>query len=267
MGCVDGVGLEDCIHSSIVAYEAGWDMGFHRHADYECSVVLAGAGAVQVGAVATRIAAGSAVCLAPDVPHRFLSAEESICFAVLQTGYVPPSLQEVFLRLKGQGEYRVLWLDRADREEYASLFHSWLRMLSGSLQDPSRMLRTWQELLLQFILQNGRETPSLLSLARAAEYLREHLEEALRVSDLARDAGFSVSRFRALFEAAHGMSPKRFQQSCRLQEARFLLRTSDRKLTEIASELGFASLTAFSVWFRRAEGVSPSIWRTHSQSL
>jgi AraC family transcriptional regulator len=261
------VNPDDRIHSSIVWHDAGWDMGFHRHADYECSVVLDGAGAVQVGAAFTRIEAGSAVCLAPDVPHRFLAADRSIRFAVLQTGYAPSSWREVFDRLKGPGECRILWLDRADREEYAALFHSWLRMLSRSLQDPARMLGTWQELLLQFILQNGKETQPVLSLTRAAEYVREHLDETPRMSDLARDAGFSVSRFRALFEESHGMSPKRFQQSCRLQEARFLLRSSDRKLTEIAAQLGFSSLTAFSVWFRRMEGVSPSAWRARSQSL
>lgn len=259
--------MDDRIHSSIVWHDAGWDMGFHRHADYECSVVMEGAGAVQVGTALTRIAAGSAICLAPNVPHRFLAPERSIRFAVLQTDYAPPSWREVFFRLKGPDEYRILWLDRADREEYGTLFHSWLRMLSGSLQDPPRMLGTWQELLLQFILQNGGETPSVLSLARAADYLREHLAEPPRMSDLARDAGFSVSRFRALFEKTQGMSPKQFQQSCRLQEARFLLRSSERKLAEIATQLGFSSLAAFSVWFRRMEGVSPSAWRARSQSL
>ena len=60
-------------------------------------------------------------------------------------------------------------------------------------------------------------------IARAAEQLRKNLARPLRVEDVARDFGMSVSSFHSHFKAVVGLSPLKFQKRMRLQEARRLM--------------------------------------------
>lgn len=54
-------------------------------------------------------------------------------------------------------------------------------------------------------------------------------------------------------------------ESVRLDRARELLATTDRSMTSIAFDLGFAHPTAFSRAFRRQVGAAPSTWRARTR--
>lgn len=60
-------------------------------------------------------------------------------------------------------------------------------------------------------------------IARALEWLRKDFDRPLRIEDIARELGMSVSGFHHHFKAVTGMSPLQFQKQMRLQEARRLL--------------------------------------------
>jgi len=60
------------------------------------------------------------------------------------------------------------------------------------------------------------------------------------------------------FQAVLGVTPKQYQQQCRLREAERLLRTTRQSITSIALELGFNSSQHFSALFRRERGECPS---------
>jgi AraC-like DNA-binding protein len=51
----------------------------------------------------------------------------------------------------------------------------------------------------------------------------------------------------------------------RTELAERLVPNPRRSLTEIAENLGFSELSAFSRWFRGQFGCSPKEWRTRSQ--
>ncbi|MFO0619280.1 MAG: AraC family transcriptional regulator [Polyangiaceae bacterium] len=61
---------------------------------------------------------------------------------------------------------------------------------------------------------------------------------------------------------ASGTTFRREVHATRMDAARELLLTSERKLSVIALELGFASLQRFSTVFRKETGHSPTAWRT-----
>ncbi|MHB9110706.1 MAG: helix-turn-helix domain-containing protein [Armatimonadota bacterium] len=97
------------------------------------------------------------------------------------------------------------------------------------------------------------------------ELARQRIERTIYSGQSLREilAGVPLS-YRQLarhFQAVLGMTPKQYQQQCRLREAERLLRTTRQSITSIALELGFNSSQHFSALFRRERGECPSSYR------
>jgi AraC-like DNA-binding protein len=63
------------------------------------------------------------------------------------------------------------------------------------------------------------------------------------------------------FSAQFGMSPKQYQQQCRLDEIMRLLRETTISVTTLAHDFGFPSSQHLNAQFRRATGVTPLAYR------
>jgi AraC-like DNA-binding protein len=83
----------------------------------------------------------------------------------------------------------------------------------------------------------------------------------LREAELARRAGLQAGHFVRIFRQQVGTTPKRYFDELRRSACRRTLAGSDTPIKEIALDLGFARLSDFSAWFRRAEGRSPRAYR------
>ena len=73
------------------------------------------------------------------------------------------------------------------------------------------------------VRQLGLAGSGLTHIARAVRWIRDHYPQSVRVEELARLSGMSVSAFYRNFQAVTAMSPIQFQKQIRLQEARLLL--------------------------------------------
>lgn len=93
---------------------------------------------------------------------------------------------------------------------------------------------------------------------RAKLRIRENLESALTIQQVAEDLGVSYSNFRKLFKEHTGISPAIYQQDLRLQRAKELLSTTDLSVKEIAYRLNFESPDYFSAKFKSKTGRRPS---------
>src|SRR4051812_4550504 len=87
--------------------------------------------------------------------------------------------------------------------------------------------------------------------------------EPLDIPSLARIAYVSEAHFIRTFRATFGETPHRYLQRRRVERAMFLLRTTDRSVTEICFDVGFASLGTFSRTFSDIVGETPSQYRRH----
>jgi AraC-like DNA-binding protein len=76
-------------------------------------------------------------------------------------------------------------------------------------------------------------------MVRAVEKLRENFNKPLRIEDIARELGMSVSGFHAHFRAVTAMSPLQFQKQLRLQEARRLMLSEDLDAAEAGYRVGY----------------------------
>ena len=101
-------------------------------------------------------------------------------------------------------------------------------------------------------------------LLRARDAMDRAYAEPLDVAALARIAGFSEAHFIRAFRATFGETPHRYLQRRRVERSMFLLRESDRSVTDICLDVGFTSLGTFSRTFRAIVGQSPLAFRRSS---
>lgn len=96
---------------------------------------------------------------------------------------------------------------------------------------------------------------------RARDAMDGAYAEPLDIRALARIAQVSEAHFIRTFRATFGEPPKRYLQRRRVERAMFLLRSSDRSVTDICMDVGFSSLGTFSRVFRDIVGEPPSAYR------
>jgi AraC family transcriptional activator FtrA len=98
-------------------------------------------------------------------------------------------------------------------------------------------------------------------LSQVLEWSRRHLDEPLRLRDLARAGNMSTRTLARRFEAALGMSPKQWLLNERIRTAQELLETSDESVDRIAARVGFGSDASLRKGFAKRFGVSPAAYR------
>ena len=93
--------------------------------------------------------------------------------------------------------------------------------------------------------------------AEAVERLRRDFDRPLRIEDLARELGMSVSGFHHHFKALTGMSPLQFQKQLRLQEARRLMLGEHLDAASAGYRVGYDDASHFNREYKRLFGAPP----------
>lgn len=96
---------------------------------------------------------------------------------------------------------------------------------------------------------------------RVKHYIETNLDGAIRVSDLATIAQLSGGYFSKAFKVTFGQSPHAYIVSRRLARAKELMMGGETPLSFIAIDCGFSDQAHMCRQFRRANGVSPGLWR------
>ena len=108
---------------------------------------------------------------------------------------------------------------------------------------------------------SGALADSNRRMLRARDAMDRRYAEPLDMPTLARIAHVSEAHFIRTFRATFGETPHRYLQRRRVERAMFLLRTTERSVTDICLAVGFTSLGTFSRTFRDIVGESPSAYR------
>lgn len=101
-------------------------------------------------------------------------------------------------------------------------------------------------------------------IARVQTYLRQHLEVAITVPELAKMAGFSTSHFSSRFRSATNYTVTEYVKRLRMARARQLLITTEAPISDIAAAVGYADSFYFSRQFTAVNHVSPRRFRGRS---
>jgi len=94
-------------------------------------------------------------------------------------------------------------------------------------------------------------------IAEAVEWLRKDFDQPLRIEDIARELGMSVSGFHHHFRALTALSPLQFQKHLRLQEARRLMLGEGLDATSAGYRVGYSNASHFTREYKRLFGAPP----------
>lgn len=101
-------------------------------------------------------------------------------------------------------------------------------------------------------------------IAVAVERLRKAFDQPLRIEEIARELGMSVSGFHHHFKALTAMSPLQFQKQLRLQEARRLMLGEGLDAASAGYRVGYSDASHFTREYKRLFGAPPM---HHAQRL
>lgn len=92
-------------------------------------------------------------------------------------------------------------------------------------------------------------------------YFKEHLNERLKINDLAAAAGYSPSYYKIKFRSEIGITPAEYMTIEKIEASKHMLAETSMSITDIAYSLGFPSSNYFSTVFKKYNSMSPREYR------
>ena len=182
--------------------------------------------------------------------------------AYLQTGQV------FFKAPKPRQTDRVLkllkeWGLKVDQREAARHYSETPVVQPGEYQATIRLLQFFADqlgaLANQIQLQQKQSEPPQIT--RARQYIEANSSEELSLAGVAKQAGMSTFYFCKVFKKVTGVNFAHYVSGIRVEKAKTLLLNPNYRISEIAYEVGFQSLTHFNRVFKTIAGQSPTEYR------
>ena len=111
----------------------------------------------------------------------------------------------------------------------------------------------------QIAVQAATAEPPVIT--KAKQYIREHHTDELSLGQVAAAVHTSIYYFCKLFHKVTGTTFTEFVSRTRIEKSKNLLLNPNLRISEIAYEVGFQSLTHFNRVFKKIVGESPTVYR------
>ncbi len=197
---------------------------------------------------------------------------------------LPPS-KSYLQEFKLDGELNYLWVhftgsevDRVLDELGIKLFphvnktkepnhlHSrFSRLFDCFLKNDSLKERDLAASLEKLLIEVSRATSSFekpkISLSKSVSFINNNYSSQIKITDLAKMEGMSMTRYNLHFKKQMGMPPTKYIISLRINMAKELLRSSNLSLTQVSATCGYEDYNFFAKVFKSVLGVSPKKYR------
>lgn len=229
---------------------------WHSHDYHQLIYAIDGPTQIETGRGRHVLPTGRAAWIPAGTRHRTLASRAKGASLYFSPQIVPD----------GIGRVRILVANPLMRE---MILHATRWPLGAAEADPlaASFLRTlallcgeWLDSELPLFLP-GSTHPSIL---RAMDYAAANLAGATQVGAIAV-AGMSERSFRRAFERETAMGWQAWLTQARILMAMGLL-SEDRRITDIAADVGYASLSAFAQAFAKLAGEPPAQFRLRQRS-
>ncbi|WCE32325.1 AraC family transcriptional regulator [Vibrio sp. SCSIO 43137] len=105
---------------------------------------------------------------------------------------------------------------------------------------------------------NPDSNRQLISVNMAKQYVTENYSGVLSLSIIADYVNLNPDYFGRLFKKVIGISLVEFITNTRIDKAEYLLKTSNKAISDICFDVGFKNLSYFSKKFKDLKGISPT---------
>ncbi len=256
----------------------------HHHALLEMSCVVRGTGTYRINGADYDMRPGDIFLFAPTDEHNLELGHEQLEHIVV---HLEPSF--VWNALGNDMDYKYLmvffcrnprFLCRLDRDNPAApQLNRWFQEIWQESREQKDCYELMIKIRIQSILAQIIRSYSCIDtskVARAASngelecisqvlhYIDTHLEEEIRLPELAAIAHVSPSYFSTLFKQYNGLPPMEYVIGQRVRRAAEYIRTTDLPLGQVAAVCGFNNNTNFYKAFKRITGRTPAVYRQNA---
>ncbi|MBR1684489.1 MAG: helix-turn-helix domain-containing protein [Clostridia bacterium] len=250
----------------------------HFHNCFEIGLCLSDSGFIQFGESRIPFHEGDVFCVARNVPHTTWSSPGT--FSLWSYLHLDPA---VILGRNAINLFPEVSVIGQLLSECSLLISKekdpWISRLIGDIMDEAGQKEPCWEISVRGLCQTlfarlyrhhvrqrgenagKHDVRHSLSLSPALDYMYENYMLSFSQDDLARLCGMSPTHFRRLFHAQTGINSLAFLHQVRILKSCDLLRTSEDTIVNIASQVGYSSLSCFNRHFLDIMGVTPSEWR------
>jgi YesN/AraC family two-component response regulator len=111
----------------------------------------------------------------------------------------------------------------------------------------------------QIVVQEENAEPPMIT--RAKQYIRDNQAEELSLGQVAKAVNASSFYFCKMFKKGTGVNFTEYVSRVRIESAKNLLLNPNLRISEIAYQVGFQSLTHFNRVFKKIAGEAPTEYR------
>jgi AraC-like DNA-binding protein len=108
---------------------------------------------------------------------------------------------------------------------------------------------------------NSQSRAESVDIWKARQFIEQHSTEEISLTKVARAVNISPTHLSEKFKQVTGVNFVDYVARSRFDKARELLADGDLRISEIAFEVGFQSLSQFNRVFKRLSGKSPTAYR------
>ena len=220
-----------------------------------------------------RLGPGEFIFLERGVLHKLEVPETNymlnVEFSMLRDEAAPVTLERLsaaspeLRTLLGRGR-RVLRGKDASGQLMRAMERAILEFSRGVPRDAALENVLMAELLLRLaanVKDSALKDNALGYARRAADYLAAHLDEDVRVGDVAQSVGVAAAYLQRVFKQATGLTMVEYLNQLRVEQAKRLLMFTEDAVMDVAVASGFNSRQHFFRVFNAATGMSPQQFR------
>lgn len=249
-------------------------IGRHSQPDYELSYIIIGRGERTLGSISEPFKEGEVVLVPPQIPHQWrfdpVAVDPGGCIENI-TFHFPASFPEDIARLFPElapAMFRILNLTEAilyTGEIRDQLVQLLLDMESTS--GPGRIARIASLMEAMSFLNEASEVSSFTPAGSPKQrmekiriYVNCNFASKILLEDITAYVGMNRSAFCSFFKQQTGKTFITWLNEFRIEKACDMLSSSDMRVGEVATAVGFESLPHFSRIFRQIKGMPPTQW-------
>ncbi len=109
--------------------------------------------------------------------------------------------------------------------------------------------------------ENRKSKAYSAAMADAISYINERFQSDLTLEELAEKTNMSLFHFTRIFTRETGITPHQYLIKTRLSAAKYLLKSTETSIKDIAFSTGFNSESSFCTTFKKWEQMTPSQYR------
>jgi len=153
---------------------------------------------------------------------------------------------------------------KVDLEKIQKVYFSTRVLPPQRLQAIMQLLQIFSQQLAflsnQIILSQTKAEPVIIH--KAKQYIQDHYMEELSLTQVAKAVNISTFYFCKIFKKYTGLNFTEYVSRVRIEKAKNLAMNPNLRISDIAYEVGFQSLTHFNRVFKRITGMSPTEYRS-----